>query len=59
MAILTKISVNEINKMYRIILGSIALSVIHALIPSHWLPFITIGKSQGWDMAQTLKTTFF
>lgn len=59
MAVLTKISVNEINKMYQIILGSIALSIIHALIPSHWLPFITIGKSQGWNRTQTLKTTFF
>jgi putative Mn2+ efflux pump MntP len=45
--------------MHQIILGSIALSIIHALIPSHWLPSITIGKSQGWDRVQTLKTTFF
>ncbi|WP_439584310.1 hypothetical protein [Dyadobacter bucti] len=44
--------------MNQIILGSIALSLIHALIPSHWLPFITIGKAQGWDLPHILKTTF-
>lgn len=45
--------------MNQIILGSIALSLIHALIPSHWLPFVTIGKAQGWDRPKLLKTTFF
>jgi len=44
--------------MNQIILGSIALSFIHALIPSHWLPFVTIGKSLGWNKRQTLNTTF-
>jgi nickel/cobalt exporter len=44
--------------MSQIILGSIALSLIHAVIPSHWLPFVTIGKTQGWDKEQLLKTTF-
>jgi nickel/cobalt transporter (NicO) family protein len=43
--------------MNQIILGSIALSVIHALIPSHWLPFVTIGKAQGWGLRQILRTT--
>ena len=43
--------------MNQIILGSIALSFIHAVIPSHWLPFITIGRSMGWNKYQTLKTT--
>ena len=43
--------------MNQIILGSIALSLVHTLIPSHWIPFITIGKAQGWDLGQILKTT--
>ncbi|TLU97361.1 hypothetical protein [Dyadobacter luticola] len=43
--------------MNQIIFGSIALSVIHALIPSHWLPFVTIGKAQGWGLGQILRTT--
>lgn len=43
--------------MNQIILGSIALSLIHALIPSHWLPFVTIGKARGWGLRQILRTT--
>lgn len=43
--------------MSQIIVGSIILSLIHALIPSHWLPLITIGKAQGWDNARLLGTT--
>ena len=43
--------------MNQIILGSITLSLIHALIPSHWLPFVTIGKAQGWGTRQLLRTT--
>lgn len=59
MAVLTKISVDKFNKIYQIIFGSIALNIIHALIPSHWLLFITISKSQGWNSTRTLKTKFF
>lgn len=44
--------------MNQIILGSIALSFIHALIPSHWLPFVTISNSMGWNKKQTLNTAF-
>lgn len=43
--------------MNQIIFGSIALSFIHALIPSHWLSFVTIGKAQGWGLRQILRTT--
>lgn len=43
--------------MNQIIVGSITLSLIHALIPSHWLPLVTIGKAQGWDNARMARTT--
>lgn len=39
-------------------MGGIVLSFIHAVIPSHWLPFVTIGKARGWDRATLLRTTF-
>ena len=44
--------------MKEIILGGIVLSFIHAVIPSHWLPFVTIGNARGWDRATLLRTTF-
>lgn len=45
--------------MNQIIFDNNALSLIHALIPSHWLPFITIGRAQDWHLRHILRTTFF
>lgn len=43
--------------MDSILIGSFTLSILHALIPSHWLPFITIGKAEGWSSRQLLTVT--
>ena len=43
--------------MWQIFLGSLTLSVIHALIPSHWLPLVAIGKSEKWSTPETLSAT--
>lgn len=43
--------------MYQIFFGSLVLSLIHALIPNHWLPLIVIGKTERWSMARTLWAT--
>ncbi len=40
--------------MYRIFIGSLILSAIHAMIPNHWLPLIAVGKSEKWTGRQTL-----
>lgn len=32
-----------------ILAGSIVLSTIHALIPNHWLPIVTISKVENWS----------
>lgn len=34
------------------------LSVLHALIPNHWLPILGISRSENWSLKQTLATTF-
>ncbi|NIV15601.1 MAG: hypothetical protein GWN62_31380, partial [Aliifodinibius sp.] len=33
------------------------LSLIHAAIPNHWLPLVAIGKSEDWDIKETLTFT--
>lgn len=38
-------------------MGSLTLSLLHALIPSHWLPFVTIGQTERWNLRQTLTVT--
>jgi hypothetical protein len=41
--------------LIQILLGTLALSFIHASIPSHWLPLVTIGKTAGWSRSETLR----
>lgn len=43
--------------MWQIFAGSIILSIIHAMIPNHWLPLITIGKAERWTLPETLSAT--
>jgi len=44
--------------MITLIVGSLILSVLHALIPNHWLPVLAIAKKGNWSMQQTTKVTF-
>lgn len=44
--------------MYNIIIGSFFISLLHAVIPNHWLPVLAIGKKQGWSLAETSRITF-
>jgi nickel/cobalt transporter (NicO) family protein len=43
--------------MYQIFIGSLVLSLIHALIPNHWIPLIAISKTENWSQRQTLLAT--
>ena len=43
--------------MIQIFIGSLVLSIIHALIPNHWLPLIALGKTERWTQKQTLWAT--
>ena len=43
--------------MSQIFIGSLILSIIHALIPNHWLPLIAVGKTEKWTHSQTLWAT--
>lgn len=44
--------------MYSIIIGSLLISLLHAVIPNHWLPVLAIGKKEGWNLAETSRITF-
>jgi len=43
--------------MYQIFIGSLVLSLIHALIPNHWIPIIAISKTERWSQSRTLWAT--
>ena len=44
--------------MTSIIIGSFLISLLHAVIPSHWLPVLTIGKKEQWSLKETERVTF-
>ncbi|MES2620421.1 MAG: hypothetical protein V4615_06175 [Bacteroidota bacterium] len=43
--------------MFHIIISSILLSIVHALIPNHWLPIVAISRVEKWSRATTLWAT--
>ena len=43
--------------MLNILLGSILISLVHAAIPSHWLPLVVVGRAQRWTQGETLRAT--
>lgn len=34
------------------------ISLLHAVIPNHWLPVLAIGRKEGWSLAETTRITF-
>jgi putative Mn2+ efflux pump MntP len=38
--------------------GAIIISLLHGLIPSHWLPMLSIGKKYGWPLRKILFFSF-
>jgi len=43
--------------MIQLLFGSILLSLVHAVIPNHWLPVVAIGKAEKWTQRETLVVT--
>ncbi len=41
----------------QIIISSFLLSIVHALIPSHWLPLLAISKAEKWNERETIYVT--
>ena len=44
--------------MISIIAGSFIISLLHAIIPNHWLPVLAIGRKENWDLKETERVTF-
>ena len=44
--------------MLSIITGSLIISLLHAVIPNHWLPVIAIGRKEQWSLEEITKVTF-
>lgn len=44
--------------MEQIIIGSLLISLLHAVIPNHWLPVLAVGRKEQWDFKETISVTF-
>jgi len=44
--------------MFNVIIGSLIISLLHAIIPNHWLPVLAIGRKENWDLKETERVTF-
>ncbi len=40
-----------------VLFGSLTLSLVHAAIPSHWLPLILLARSERWSRRRALAAT--
>ncbi len=45
------------HQLGALLLGGVALSIVHALIPNHWVPFVLLGRSQRWPRARLVGIT--
>jgi len=43
--------------MLTLVSGSILLSLLHAIIPNHWLPILAIGRKEHWSLKEILSIT--
>ncbi len=43
--------------LLQIFVGSFALSIMHALIPNHWMPIVAVSNSENWSKSELLWTT--
>ncbi|HAJ04241.1 MULTISPECIES: hypothetical protein [unclassified Brevundimonas] len=37
-----------------LLLGGFVTAFLHAALPTHWLPFVLVGRAQRWSLASTL-----
>lgn len=44
--------------MIGILTGSVLISLLHAIIPSHWLPVLAIARQEKWSLNDVTQVTF-
>lgn len=44
--------------MLSLLVGILALGLVHALIPNHWLPLVAVAKAEGWSKKDVTRVAF-
>ena len=42
-----------------LVVGALSISILHAILPSHWLTFVLVGSAQRWSKSKILRIVFF
>lgn len=45
------------SQLVGLLIGALVASVLHAAIPTHWLPFVLMGRVRGWGLSRILQIT--
>lgn len=40
--------------LFPLLATAFAAAFLHAVLPTHWLPFVLVGRGQGWSTGRTL-----
>ncbi len=43
--------------MITLFVGTVLLSIIHAAIPNHWMPFVLLSRTERWTLSETIGIT--
>lgn len=43
--------------MITLITATLVLSILHGIIPNHWLPVLAISKKEKWNLSETTRVT--
>ena len=44
----------EHGLLFSLLGGGFVAAFLHAALPTHWLPFVLVGRAQGWTLTRTL-----
>ena len=48
------LNVMYLQSLWPYLLTGLTVSVVHAALPTHWLPFVLAGRSQKWTLQKTV-----
>lgn len=46
-----------VTTLWPLMTAGFGVAVVHAALPTHWLPFVLAGRAQGWSPGKTMMVT--
>ena len=45
------------NAPVLLVLGAMAVAVVHSVLPDHWVPIAVVGRTQGWTLVRVARVS--